>query len=68
MLRQPFCVSFNAMQRHRPCTCFHGFSTSYVVWVVEVRDPGLGAMAHAHFHFVGAPQLCKLLLQIIQHL
>lgn len=49
-------------------TCFHGFPTSHVVWVVEVRDPGLGSVTHAHFHFVGTFQLCKFLLHIIQNL
>lgn len=50
------------------CTCLHGLSASHVVRVVEVRHPGLGSMAHAYFHFVGASQLFKLLLQVIHNL
>lgn len=49
-------------------TCLHGLSTSHVVWVVEVRDPGLGSVAHVHVQFVGAFQFSKLLLQVTDNL
>lgn len=45
-------------------TRLHGFSTSHVVRMVKIRHPGLGSMAHVHLYFVGALQLCKLLVEV----
>lgn len=36
--------------------------------MVEVGHPGLGAVAHAYFHFVRASHLIKFLLQVIHNL
>lgn len=47
---------------HKECpTCLHGSSSSHVMRVTAVGDPGLPTVAHVHLELVGAVQFSKLL-------
>lgn len=71
-LTKPILNISNLTSRHylllHVCTCFHGSSSSHVVWVVVVRHPGFCSMAHVHFQVVWGFTFCKFLLKMTDNL